>query len=306
GRVREIEQVPKVKKPIRYCQVEVGEESPRGIICGATNFSTGDLVAVALPGAVLPRGGPGEAGGGFAIGARKAYGRLSDGMICSARELGVGEDHTGILVLPPDAGAPGDDARAAVGLDDTVVELAITPDRGYCFSVRGIARELAHSLRRPFQDPAGGAGTARVDAPGATEQPAYPLSVEDRVGCDRFAGRVVRDIDPDASAPAWMRRRLEIAGIRSISLPVDLTNYLMLELGQPMHAWDLDRPSGPLVVRRARAGEELVTLDGVHRSLHPEDLVICDDTGPVSLAGVMGGESTEVHPGTRHVLYEAA
>src|SRR5690606_4796955 len=154
GRVREIEQVPKVKKPIRYCQVEVGEESPRGIICGATNFSTGDLVAVALPGAVLPRGGPGEAGGGFAIGARKAYGRLSDGMICSARELGVGEDHTGILVLPPDAGAPGDDARAAVGLDDTVVELAITPDRGYCLSVRGIARELSHSLRVPFRDPA--------------------------------------------------------------------------------------------------------------------------------------------------------
>lgn len=292
GQVREIEPVPKVKKPIRYCQVDVGEDAPRGIICGATNFTTGDLVAVALPGAVLP--------GGFAIDARKAYGRLSNGMICSARELGVGDDHTGILVLPAGAGASGDDARAAVGLDDTVVELAITPDRGYCLSVRGIARELSHSLRVPFRDP------AAVEAPGASEAPAYPLSIEDRVGCDRFAARVVRDIDPDATAPAWLRRRLEIAGIRSISLPVDITNYLMLELGQPMHAWDLDRLSGPLVVRRARAGERLVTLDGVERVLHPEDLVICDDTGPVSLAGVMGGESTEVRPGTRHVLYEAA
>src|SRR5690606_22032113 len=158
------------------------------------------------------------------------------------------------------------------------VELAITPDRGYCFSIRGIARELAHSLKRPFRDPAGQASGASEVLAGhagtATGQPAYPLSVEDRVGCDRFAGRVVRDIDPDASSPAWMRRRLEIAGIRSISLPVDITNYLMLELGQPMHAWDLDRLSGPLVVRRARPGEKLVTLDGVHRSLHPEDLVI--------------------------------
>ena len=293
GRVLEVEELTGLKKPIRYCQVDVGQDAPRGIICGATNFTAGDLVVVALPGAVLP--------GGFAISARKTYGRISDGMICSARELGVGEDHSGILVLGADAGAPGDDARPAVGLDDVVVELAITPDRGYCFSVRGIARELASSLRLPFRDPA-----AAVTPPGATTETPYPVTVEDRLGCDRFAARVVRGVDPLAEAPRWLRRRLEIAGIRSISLPVDITNYLMLELGQPMHAFDLDRVSGPLVVRRARAGERLVTLDGVDRALDPEDLVICDDTGPVSLAAVMGGESTEVRATTRNLLYEAA
>src|SRR5690606_28360176 len=253
----------------------------------------GDLVVVALPGAVLP--------GGFAISARKTYGRVSDGMICSARELGIGEDHSGTLVLPPDAGSPGDDARPATGLDDVVVELNITPDRGYCFSVRGIARELASSLGVPFRDPA-----TMVDPAGATTEAPYPVRVEDQVGCDRFAARVVRGVDPLAESPGWLRRRLEIAGIRSLSLPVDITNYLMLELGQPMHAFDLDRLSGPLVVRRARAGEQLVTLDGVPRDLDPEDLVICDDTGPVSLAAVMGGESTEVRATTTNLLYEAA
>ena len=290
GRVAGIEELTGFKKPIRYCQVDVGEPAPRGIVCGATNFDAGDLVPVILPGGVLP--------GGFEVGARKAYGRMSEGMICSARELGIGDDHAGILVLPE--GVPGQDARPAVGLDDLVVELAITPDRGYCFSVRGIARELSHSLGTPFRDPA-----ARP-APGATKKAAYPVQVEDRVGCDRFAGRVVRGIDPHAESPLWMKRRLAAAGVRSISLPVDITNYLMLELGQPMHAWDSDRLAGPLVVRRARAGERLVTLDGVARELHPEDLVICDDTGPVSLAAVMGGESTEVGDGTVNLLYEAA
>jgi phenylalanyl-tRNA synthetase beta chain len=305
GRVAGIEELTGFKKPIRYCQVDVGEESPRGIICGATNFGIGDLVPVILPGGVLP--------GGFEVGARKSYGRTSEGMICSARELGIGDDHTGILVLAE--GVPGEDARPAVGLDDVVVELAITPDRGYCFSVRGIARELSHSLGVPFRDPAASERSSEASdavgfmagpAPGAGDTPAYPVQVEDRVGCDRFAGRVVRGIDPRAESPLWMKRRLAAAGVRSISLPVDITNYLMLELGQPMHAWDSDRLAGPLVVRRARAGERLVTLDGVARELHPEDLVICDDTGPVSLAAVMGGESTEVGGGTVNLLYEAA
>jgi phenylalanyl-tRNA synthetase beta chain len=293
GRVREVEELAGLKKPIRFCRVDVGGPDPRGIICGASNFAAGDLVVVALPGAVLP--------GGFAISARRTYGRVSDGMICSVRELGVGDDHAGILVLPPDtAPAPGADARPAVGLDDVVVELNITPDRGYCFSVRGIARELSHSLGVPFRDP------AAVPAPAGTARPAYPVTIEDTAGCDRFAARVVRGIDPLATTPAWLRRRLETAGIRSISLPVDITNYVMLELGQPMHAWDLDRLSGTLVVRRARPGERLVTLDGTDRALDPADLVICDDTGPVSLAAVMGGESTEVRADTRAVLYEAA
>jgi phenylalanyl-tRNA synthetase beta chain len=298
GRVREIEELAGHKKPIRWCQVDVGETDPsggpvpRGIICGATNFATGDLVVVALPGAVLP--------GGFGIGARKAYGKISDGMICSVRELGTGDDHAGILVLPAGAGEPGADARPAAGLADVVVELAVTPDRGYCFSVRGIARELSHSLRVPFRDP------AAVAAPGGTPEPAYPVTVEDPTGCDRFATRLVRGIDPAAASPPWLQRRLTLAGVRPLGLAVDVTNYLMLELGQPMHAFDADRLAGPLVVRRAVAGERLTTLDGVDRALDPEDMVICDDRGPVSLAAVMGGANSEITPESVNVLFEAA
>jgi phenylalanyl-tRNA synthetase beta chain len=293
GRVVEIEELAGLRKPIRYCRVDVGEAGPRGIICGATNFAVGDTVVVALPGAVLP--------GGFAITARKTYGRVSDGMICSERELNLGEDHSGIIVLPTDIDAvPGDDARPWVGLDDVVVELAITPDRGYCLSVRGVARELAHALRLPFTDP------AAVDAPGGTAEPPYPVVVEDPSGCDRFATRLVRGVDPSAASPGWMRRRLIHAGVRPLGLAVDITNYLMLELGQPMHAFDADRLAGPLVVRRAAAGVRLTTLDGVARELHPQDMVICDDTGPVSLAAVMGGATSEITAESTSVLFEAA
>ncbi|HKS98386.1 MAG TPA: phenylalanine--tRNA ligase subunit beta [Rugosimonospora sp.] len=300
GRVVAVEELRQFKKPIRYCQVDVGEDAPRGIICGASNFAEGDLVAVALPGTVLP--------GGFTIAARRTYDHVSDGMICSGRELGVSDDHAGILVLPQGAGAPGDDARPLVGLDDIVLDLEITPDRGYCLSVRGIARELSHALGLSFRDP------ADRPASGATPAPPYPVSVRDTVGCDRFAARLVTGIDPHAPAPDWMRRRLTVAGIRSISLAVDITNYLMVELGQPMHAFDPNRLAGPLVVRRARAGERLTTLDGVDRALDPEDMVICDtgqggagaDGVPVSLAAVMGGENSEMLPDSVDVLFEAA
>jgi phenylalanyl-tRNA synthetase beta chain len=293
GRVEQITELTGFKKPIRHCLVDVGNPQPQSIVCGATNFAEGDRVVVALPGAVLP--------GGFAIGARKTYGHMSEGMICSGRELGTSDDHSGILVLPADLEArPGEDARAAVGLDDIVVEVNVTPDRGYCLSVRGIARELSHAFGVPFRDPA-----AR-SVPTATEVPAYPVRVEDPEGCDRFYGRLVRGTDPAAPSPEWMRRRLTQAGVRSISLAVDITNYVMLELGQPMHAWDAGSLRGPLVVRRARSGERLTTLDGVDRALDPEDLVIADDTGPVSLAAVMGGSTTEVTASTVDVLFEAA
>jgi phenylalanyl-tRNA synthetase beta chain len=308
GRVLEIEELTGFKKPIRFCLVDVGAANgtgePQEIVCGATNFSSSDLVVVILPGGVLP--------GGFAIGARRTYGHNSNGMICSARELGLGDDHTGIIVLPPDTtAAPGEDARPVVGLDDVVLELEITPDRGYAMSVRGIARELSHAYGVGFReacernvglfhDP--GVHTA----PGATAEPAYPVHVRDPLGCDRFAGRVVRGIDPSAPSPQWLRRRLTVAGVRTISLAVDVTNYVMLELGQPMHAFDLDRIRGPLVVRRAQAGERMTTLDGVHRTLDAEDMVICDDTGVISLAAVMGGETSEVMDGTTNVLLEAA
>ena len=308
GRVETVEELTGLKKPIRYCQVDVGDSpgggadddtgggagATRGIVCGATNFAAGDLVVVALPGAVLP--------GGFAISARKTYGRRSNGMICAADELGLGGDHSGIIVLGAGTlAAPGADARPLIGLDELVVELAITPDRGYCFSVRGLARELSHALGVPFRDPASAVAPAA-----ATAEPAYPVRVADPVACDRFTAVAVRGVDPAAPSPEWLRRRLTLAGTRPICLAVDVTNYLMLECGQPMHAFDLATLRGDLVVRRAEPGERLTTLDGADRVLDPEDVVIADDTGVISLAAVMGGASTEVSASTVDVLFEAA
>ncbi|SDK61877.1 phenylalanyl-tRNA synthetase beta subunit [Glycomyces sambucus] len=290
GRVASIEELTEFKKPIRHCWVEVGEAEPRSIICGARNFAEGDLVVVALPGAELP--------GGFRIASRKTYGRLSDGMICSARELGVSDDHEGIIVLPE--GTVGEDARAVVGLDDVVFELAITPDMGYCFSVRGIAREVAHRLGVAFTDPA-----AKAKEEPATGSQPFPIAVETE-GCTRFTARAVHNVDANAESPEWLAKRLVQAGMRPIGLAVDVTNYLMLELGHPLHAFDLDALSEGLTVRQARPGEVLKTLDDVERRLDPEDMVICDATGPLSLAGVMGGQSSEVEPHTRNVLIEAA
>jgi phenylalanyl-tRNA synthetase beta chain len=294
GRVQSIEDLKEFKKPIRHCLVDVGRSQPQSIVCGATNFSAGDLVVVILPGGVLP--------GDFLISARETYGRTSAGMICSARELGLGDEHDGIIVLPADTMAdPGDDARPVIGLDDIVVELNVTPDRGYCFSVRGLARELSHSLGIAFKDPASTVKPAK-----ATKKTPYVVRVEDPLGCDRFVVRAVRGVDPAAKSPDWMRRRLTHAGMRPISLIVDITNYLMLELGQPMHAFDLGALRGDLVVRRARKGETLTTLDGARRTLDPEDLVIADNSGVISLAAVMGGASTEVSGETTDVLFEAA
>ncbi|SFP41589.1 phenylalanyl-tRNA synthetase beta subunit [Geodermatophilus dictyosporus] len=291
GRVRGIEELTGFKKPIRYCRVDVGEAEPRGIVCGASNFAVGDTVVVALPGAVLP--------GGFAIAARTTYDHVSDGMICSARELGTGEDHTGILVLG-DGYEPGADARPVVGLDDVVVELAVTPDRGYCLSMRGIAREMGTGLGVPWRDP------GAAEAPAWSGEPAWEVTVADADRCDRFSMVALEGLDPAAPSPWWMRRRLAQSGIRSISLAVDVTNYVMLELGQPMHAFDRDAVRGPIVVRRAREGERLTTLDGTTRTLDADDLLITDDSGPIGLAAVMGGASTEIGDGTSAVLLEAA
>jgi len=291
GRVLEIEELTGFSKPIRYCHLDDGEQAPRGVVCGATNFVAGDLVVLARPGTVLP--------GDVAIAARSAYGRTSDGMICSAAELRLGGDHTGIIVLPADAAVPGDSAAQVLGLDDAVIELAITPDRGYCLSVRGLARELAIAFDVPYGDP------ALREVP-QTDSASWPVRIEDRQGCCRFVARQVSGVDPTAWSPWWMRRRLQLAGMRPISLAVDVTNYVMLELGQPMHAFDATKLDGALVVRRAIEGEKLTTLDGVCRELDPDDMVICDSSGPVSLAAVMGGESTEIGPQTTSLLLEAA
>ncbi|NLU83060.1 phenylalanine--tRNA ligase subunit beta [Rhodococcus sp. HNM0569] len=291
GKVVSIEELTGFKKPIRFCQVDVGNPEPQEIVCGARNFAEGDLVVVALPGTTLP--------GGFEIAERKTYGKYSRGMICSVSELGLGSDHSGILVLAPGSSLPGADAREFLGLDDTVIELNITPDRGYCFSVRGLTRELANGFDLEFADP------AFVPALPA-EGDAWPVRVEPESGATRFAMRRVTGIDPAATTPWWMQRRLLLSGVRPISPAVDVTNYVLLELGQPLHAFDAAKVSGELVIRRAQRGETLVTLDDTERTLDPEDVVIADDTGAVSLAGVMGGASTEVATDTTDVLLEAA
>ncbi|MBD8506358.1 phenylalanine--tRNA ligase subunit beta [Hoyosella sp. G463] len=291
GRVVSIEELTEFKKPIRFCLVDVGGAEPQGIVCGARNFVEGDLVVVALPGAVLP--------GDFTISSRKTYGRVSNGMICSVRELGLGREHAGILVLPPGTASPGADAHGLLGLTDTVIELAVTPDRGYCLSVRGLSRELCCGFDLAFADPAEGPDHG-------AEGPAWGVSVEPEADAARFAVRRITGIDTQAVTPWWMQLRLMLSDIRPISPAVDVTNYVMLELGQPMHAFDAARISGDLVVRRARQGEKLVTLDDVERGLDPEDVVIADDSGVVSLAGVMGGASTEVSTSTTEVLLEAA
>jgi len=292
GRVAAVEELTGFKKPIRACKVDVGEQQPREIVCGATNFNIGDLVVVALPGTTLP--------GGFAIATRKSYGHTSDGMICSAAELGLGADHSGILVLPPGTAEPGDSGSEVLGLDDVVFDLAITPDRGYCMSVRGLAREIACAYDLDFVDPA-----AVVPALGR-EREAWPLTVQPETAVRRFALRPVTKIDPAAVSPWWLQRRLLLSGIRSISPAVDATNYVMLELGHPMHAHDLNRITGGFDVRFARPGETVVTLDDIERTIDPADVLIVDDVATAAIAGVMGSGSTEMRDDSTDVLLEAA
>ncbi|MFN2625542.1 MAG: phenylalanine--tRNA ligase subunit beta [Mycobacteriales bacterium] len=263
---------------------------PREIVCGASNFAAGDRVPVALPGAVLP--------GGFEIGRRKVFGHVSDGMLCSARELGLGEDHSGILVLDRDADL-GADAADVLGLRDVVFDIAVTPDRGYAFSVRGIAREVATAFDADFADPGLAESTPR-------ESPGWPVVVSDPLGCPRYIALAARGLDPAAQSPAWLRSRLVLTGMRPISLAVDVTNYVLMGLGQPLHAFDLARLDTRIVVRRAASGERLRTLDGVDRALDPADLLITDDAGPLVLAGIFGGQRAEVTAQTTDVLIEAA
>ncbi|MEO3761698.1 phenylalanine--tRNA ligase subunit beta [Mycobacterium sp. B14F4] len=291
GLVAEIEELTEFKKPIRAVKVDVGEAEPRDIVCGATNFEVGDLVVAALPGTVLP--------GDFTITGRKTYGRTSDGMICSTAEMNLGTDHSGILVLPPGTADPGTPAADVLGLDDVVFHLAITPDRGYCLSVRGMAREIANAYDLDFVDPA--------DVPPLpAEGEALPLTIEPDTGVQRFGLRPVTGIDPKMVSPWWLQRRLLLSGIRAISPAVDVTNYVMLELGHPMHAHDRGLITGGFAVRFATPGETVVTLDDVERKLDPADVLIVDDVATAAIGGVMGAGTTEVRESTTDVLLEAA
>jgi len=273
---------------LTVCSVDVGDGTPRSIVCGAPNVEAGRIGVCALPGADL--------GNGLVIAARKLRGVMSEGMLCSESELGLSDDHSGILFLPDDTpvGRPAGEALAR----PRVLVTEPLSNRGDWMSVRGVAREASAVLGVAWKD----------EAPRAPDTPAGPWSVriEDGADCPRYAGRVVEGLRPGPS-PAWMAERLAVAGVRPISNLVDVTNYVLLEHGHPLHAFDLDRLTGREIgVRRARAGEKLVTLDGVERALNGEVLAITDGAGPVALAGVMGGEPTMVTDGTVNVFLEGA
>jgi phenylalanyl-tRNA synthetase beta chain len=288
GRVLEAGKHPNADR-LQLCRVDVGESEPRQIVCGAWNFGAGATVAVALPGAVLP--------GGTRLERAKLRGAVSDGMILSERELELGPDHTGILVLGD--GEPGTPLVEVLPLSDVVLDLEPTGNRPDLLSVYGLAREVAAIYEGELAPPPGRDPTRVRDEP-------VEVTVEDPEGCPRYIGRLFRDVTV-APSPLWLRTRLTAAGMRPISNVVDVTNYAMLALGNPLHAFDhATLAGGRIVVRRARPGERLRTLDGVDRELDPSDLMIADAERSVALAGIMGGEETEVTEKTTTVLLEAA
>lgn len=288
GEVLSVEPHPSADR-LRVCQVEVGDGQPRTIVCGAPNVVAGQRVPCALPGARLP---------GIEIRETTLRGVASHGMLCSARELGLGEDTSGLLTLPPDAPI-GADFRSYYELDDQVFTLKLTANRGDCLSVAGVAREVAALT-----------GTSMVPVEVCAVPPAIAdtlqIAIEARDGCRRYCGRVVRKVNANATTPLWMVRRLEKSGVRAISAVVDVPNYVMLELGQPLHAFDLGKLNGAIHVRFARAGERLLALNGQDLELAPEYLVIADSAGPVALAGIMGGVPTAVDENTVDVFLESA
>jgi phenylalanyl-tRNA synthetase beta chain len=289
GRVLETGKHPNADR-LQLCQVDVGEQEPRQIVCGAWNFGPGATVAVALPGAVLP--------GGVRLEERPLRGTVSRGMILSERELELGPDHSGILVLE-DEPEPGTPLADVLPLADDVLELETTPNRPDLLAVYGVAREVAALYGLELAPPPG------QDPERAGDEP-VDVTVEDAEGCPRYVGRLFRGVRV-APSPPWLKARLVAAGMRPISNVVDVTNYVMHALGNPLHAFDLDRlGGGRVVVRRARAGEEVRTLDGTLRSLDTSDLVIADAERAVAIAGIMGGEDSEVSEETTDVLLEAA
>ncbi len=293
AKVLSIEEIVEYKKPIRYVGIDCGEGTTRFVICGATNFSIGDVVVAALPGAVLP--------GDFKIGARETYGKTSNGMICSARELGISDDHAGIMVMNEDEVVIGADAIADLQINDVIFDVAINPDRGYALSIRGIAREVAGALSLTFTDPIDALRSLKFKETGK----GVSAKIADPSTASVFYLRTLTNFDPQAATPLWMRRRIEKMGMRSISLVVDVTNYVMLELGQPLHAFDRSKIKGGLTIKRAGKAQAFTTLDGQLRQLDPDDLMVCDDEKPLALAGTMGGSSSEISEKTTDIALEA-
>lgn len=274
---------------LQVCSVSTGSETLQ-IVCGAPNARVGLKAPLAVVGAALP--------GGLAIRRAKLRGVESHGMLCSARELGLSEDGSGLLELPADAPV-GTDLRDWLGLDDQIIEVDLTPNRGDCLGMRGIAREVGVLYELPVTEPAVPEVAAAIDD-------RLDIRLEAPHACPRYLGRIIRGVDVKAASPMWLVERLRRAGIRSLGPVVDVTNYVMLELGQPMHAFDLATIDGGIVVRKARNGETLELLNGQTVTLRDDTLVIADHSRPVALAGIMGGEPTSVGDGTRDILLESA
>jgi phenylalanyl-tRNA synthetase beta chain len=289
GRIVACEPHPDADR-LQVCRVDAGLEEPLQIVCGAPNAREGLIAPVATIGSRLPNG--------MKIKAAKLRGVASQGMLCSSPELGIGEDASGLLELPEDR-VPGTPLVEALGLPDHVIELDLTPNRADCLSIRGIAHELV----------ALGAGTLRapsIDSVPATIERTVPVELATGAGCPRYVGRVIEGVDPTAPTPAWMVQRLERCGVRSLGPIVDVTNYVLLELGQPMHAFDLARLDSGIRVRRAASGERLKLLNDQEIELDPDLLVIADHREPVALAGIMGGLPSSVQDSTRDILLESA
>src|SRR5512132_3894182 len=290
GHVLEAEKHPNADR-LQLCRVDVGEGEPRQIVCGAWNFGPGAAVAVALPGAVLP--------GGLKLERREVRGEVSDGMILAEDEVELGPDHTGIMVLA-EGPEPGTLLAEVLPLVEDVLVLEPTGNRPDLLAVYGVAREVAALFDVPLAAMPGGQTSGHVP------ERQVEVEVEDFEGCPRYIGRLFEDVRIEPS-PLWLKSRLLAAGMRPISNVVDITNYVMLALGNPLHAFDFETlGGGKIVVRRARKGETLRTLDGVDRRLEPDDLLIADADRAIALAGIMGGEETEIGEGTTKVLLEAA
>ncbi|MCA1805532.1 MAG: phenylalanine--tRNA ligase subunit beta [Xanthomonadaceae bacterium] len=288
GEVLSAEPHPDADK-LRVCKVNAGAE-PLQIVCGAPNVSVGMKVSTALIGALLP--------GDFKIKKSKLRGVESSGMLCSARELGLSEDAAGLMALPADAPV-GTDIRAYLGLNDTCIEVDLTPNRGDCLGMAGIAREIGVLNRCAVAGPG-------MDPVPATIKDTFPVRVSAPEDCPRYLGRVIRGIDPSAATPLWMQEKLRRGGIRSLGPVVDVTNYVLLELGQPMHAFDLATLSGGIEVRHARAGEQLTLLDEKVIELDTGSLLIADADKPLALAGIMGGAGSGVSDCTDSLFLECA
>ena len=289
GKVLSVERHPNADR-LTVCRVDVGQDAPVSVVCGAPNVAAGVLAPLARVGAVLPAG--------LTIRQAAMRGVESQGMLCSASELGLSDDASGLLLLDPDAPL-GVDLRRVLDLDDAVLDVKLTPNRADCLSILGLAREVAAITGAPLAPP------PLVPVPGGGRA-RRSVRVEDALACPRFCGRVIEGIDANAPTPAWIRQRIERSGIRSISAVVDVTNYVMLELGQPLHAYDDALLEGDIVVRFARPGEQLTLLNGQKLDLDPDLLLVADEKKPLGLAGIMGGEHSGIDSGTTTVFLEGA